>query len=782
MKNKRTLLTVALLLLAGGGVWAQEPADTLTVKTTETLSSNKQEANRNEMLNAENSLGPRNVNIGLPFTGDVVILENDLPVVYYYYPTNPVVVWRKDNSLAGMGLFSFTETAIKTGKVGFAVQSNDRDASRSFRGYASAYVNSFGSSRYDMTITGPISDGWGYMLSFFQNFDRGNGVNFGFTPWFDRTTMVKGSIQKKYKQGNVRVLYKYVDSKNIMGNYSPLIYNGNGKTSELEGFRLGKDSYLLGDGLIPTYDPYTGEERIANLDDDEHSRSQSHSIYLDGEHRFKNKWKLNYAFMYSTVNSPFSVNFPVSLMAYMPDQDGYAGNYTYHGNNSVGSQAYNGSVQFVTSTIIPQSENKYFTGRAELTRKLRGHDLRFGLNYQYNHRKFLAQSAMYLMSVEPNPRLIDIQYVTKNNGALVAGYSGGYGALTDDAYSKIALYASDDIQITKRWNLNVGFRLEHQNKNEKKDSHGYYYNENGSRVFETINDAELIEKKFKNDFNYVGAINTVFKLTPKFGLLAEVSYNSWVDSYWDYAQKDANGNALPDANGKYRQTKSGTFRNNVLNFGGGIYLNLGNSFSLVSKVTRISKENVKYNNASITNPANTSEKVDFAPIFYDISTLGWTTDIVATPFKNFNIHFLFTWQKPQYKNFSYSAFGITYDYNNNIIPELSQVLMEIDPSYTFMGGKMRAWLSLRYFGKQYGNPTNAFYYNARWENFCGLDYNISRNLNLKLQVTNFLDQAGVRGAVQGADQITDATPYTDRIIVANSIRPRTIELTANIKF
>ena len=108
--------------------------------------------------------------------------------------------------------------------------------------------------------------------------------------------------------------------------------------------------------------------------------------------------------------------------------------------------------------------------------------------------------------------------------------------------------------------------------------------------------------------------------------------------------------------------------------------------------------------------------------------------------------------------------------------------MEIDPSYTFMGGKMRGWVSLRYFGKQYGNPTNAFYYNPRWENFCGLDYTISRNLNLKLQVTNFLDQSGVKGAVQGADQITDADPYVGRIVSASGIRPRTIEVTANVKF
>jgi hypothetical protein len=809
MKNKLLIiLCVVSSLLITNNAYSQEQSDSLKVETSESLAANKTEKNRNEMLNAENSPGPRNVNIGLPFTGDLVILENDLPVVYYYYPTSPLVAWRKDNSLAGMGLFSFTETAIKTGKVGFAVQSNDRGSSNSFRGYASIYGNSHGSSRYDMTITGPIKDGWGYMASFYQNFDRGNGVNFGFTPWFDQTTMLKGSLQKKYKGGDVRVLYKFVDSKTLMGNYSPLIYNGNGKTSEYDGFRLGKDSYLLGNGLIPYYDAYTGEAKLANLDDDNHSRSQSHNIYIDGNHRFNggflDKWKLSYSAMYSSQNSPFSVNFPISLMAYMPDQDGYGDSpkYTYHGVGQAGSQEYTGPVQYVRTTIIPQSDNKYITGRAELTKKTGNHDLRFGLNYQNNHRKFVEQSSMYLMTVAPNPVLLDY-YTTVNlgggntmtvpltnnaAGVLPAGFAGGYGFAMDERYSKTALYASDDIQITNRWNLNLGFRLEHQNKYEKRDTHGYYYTPSQipggdpSRVFEKINDVPLVNKDFKNDFNYVGAANTVFKITSKFGLLAEFSYNSWADSYWDYEQKDANGQPVADANDKYRQTKSETFRNNVINFGGGVYFNQGNTFSIVSKVTRITKENVRYTNAKITNPTNKSESVDFSPIFYDISTLGWTTDIVATPFRNFNIHFLLTLQNPQYKNFKFGAFGIEYDYNDNIIPELSKVLMEIDPSYTFMDGKMRGWVSLRYFGKQYGNPTNAFYYNARWENFAGLDYNISRNFNLKLQVTNFLDQAGVRGGVQGADQITDATPYTDRIIVANSIRPRTIELTANVKF
>ncbi len=108
--------------------------------------------------------------------------------------------------------------------------------------------------------------------------------------------------------------------------------------------------------------------------------------------------------------------------------------------------------------------------------------------------------------------------------------------------------------------------------------------------------------------------------------------------------------------------------------------------------------------------------------------------------------------------------------------------MELDPSYTFMKGSLRAWVSFRYFGKQYANQTNAFFYKGWIENFGGLDYRVSRNIDFKLQITNFLDQSGVKGAIQGADQITDATPFVNRKIAAGAIRPRTFEFTVNFKF
>ncbi|OMP79120.1 hypothetical protein [[Flexibacter] sp. ATCC 35208] len=57
---------------------------------------NKTEGDRNVMLNAANNTGPRDVNTGLPATVvGITIQENNLPVVYFYWPELPNRTWRQ---------------------------------------------------------------------------------------------------------------------------------------------------------------------------------------------------------------------------------------------------------------------------------------------------------------------------------------------------------------------------------------------------------------------------------------------------------------------------------------------------------------------------------------------------------------------------------------------------------------------------------------------------------------------------------------------------------------
>lgn len=782
MNAKQLLSLCVLSIFSLNGLQAQKvDKKNKNQQITDSTSTNKkEEKNRNVMLNAESNIGPRNVNIGLPFTGDVVILENDLPVVYYFYPTIPTTSWRMDNSLSKMGLMSFAESAITTGKVGYAVKSSDRDASTSVKGYGSVYVNSFGSSRYDLTVTGPIGKkGWGYMMDAYKSFDRGNGTNYKFTPWNDNTTMLKFAVQKKYSKGNVRLLFKSINSKSVVTNYSPLTYNGNGKTSPLDNFKLGTDSYILGTGMIPYYDYNTGVAAYADLSSDKFSKTNSNTLYLTGEHNFSKGWKLTYSTMYQDINTPLSITFPLTLGIYDPDRAAASKwSFKYQGTSNV----YSGSAQMVSSQMIPQSENTSIFTRLELTKKVGVHDLRFGLNQLYTHRQYNVNSGLYFQTVEANPKLLDMYTFVPaynmtvkatNDHGLMPASAGGYGSATNDKYKKLALYVSDDFKIGKRFDMGLGIRLENQGISELANPY----------INDFVKDRPLISQDFSNRWNFVGAYNFVYKISSQFGLVGDATYNSWNERYWDYAFRDANGNPISDPStpgAKPMQTVPHEFKTNVMNLGGGIFYNIGSSIQLISKLTYISKDNIRASQ-SVTNPANQAERTTFDPIIYDLSTVGWTTDVMANPFKNFSIHYLLTLQAPKYQNYSYSAYGITYDYGDKYIPELSGVLMEVDPSYSFKNG-IKLWASLRYFGKQYGNATNSLYYNGWWENFGGIDYRLSRDINLKFQVTNFLNQEGVKGKIQGADQVTDAAPYTNRTIVASAIRPQTFELTLQYKF
>ena len=723
----------------------------------DTITSRKKEVkNRNVMLNAASNIGPRNVNIGLPFEGDVTILENDLPVVYSFWPQIPTTVWRYDASIGRIGLLNFSETAITNGKVGYAVNSYDRFAGSIFKGYASFMTNQYGLLRGELNISGPIKKGWGYTLSAYENFDPGT-LHYDFTKWDNRTQIFKGGITKAFDRGSVSLLYKYAESKAMYGIYGPFIYEGNGKTKELDNFRLGQDSYIVNDGIVGYYDKITGEKKTYDID--KARLATSNSIELTGDYKFSNSLKISFSSMYSSAKAPFILQYPVNSMS--------PGVYQAQGYSFIhidDKTPYNGPVQLTLSNYIPAEKITTIQNRVELKKTFSKQELRFALHHQYNNEPLFENVySLYYHTIEPNPRKLSALIympnyhmsvpITDENGVIPSAAGRG-GEVRKSKVNKIALYFTDDWRITNRFSLSIGGRIENVKSNGSLSPY----------LDQVVGNRPLKDYDF-NMWNKTASISTILELIKNGGIAAEATYTETKQDVgvWstDYTE------SLPNNQPVKYMTAGVYFKHKV--------------FNVVSNLTYIQKEN--YVAAlNVYNPNNARETQTLYPVLHDIETLGWTTDIVSNPFGSFNMHFLLTLQNPVYRNYNINAFGKNYSFDGKTIPELSKTLIEIDPSYTFMKGKLRTWVSLRYFGKQQATCSNVLYFKGWWENFTGVEYRVNRKLDFKLQVVNFLNQRGVARQILGSELITDPTPYVNTIMTSGYIRPFTTEFTINYKF
>lgn len=674
-----------------------------------------------------------------------------------------------------MGVMSFAEGALQYGKVGYIVTSWDREPTRKFRGYAGVKFSSEGNAAYDMNISAPIGKkGWGISLSAIEVYNHGAFRNYQFANWQDRYESFKAGIYKQYKQGKVGLVYKYAKATPITGSYTPYRYLGDGKTEGFNGFNPGRDSYILGDGMFPYIDFYTGEERMAKMGADSVSSNVTHAFYFYGDHKFDDGYKFKWSTMFMHSKASITMQYPISMNIYDKASDAPFGGATLYGQGSV--VPYEGPVQMISAQYYPQVDINQFMSKGELAKRFGLHNMRMGLTFMYYNAPILSNTGTYLQTVENHPRLLS--FYPAYPGVSQKYCLGGTGGYSRSYTTKTALYLADDFRLNRWISGGVGGRLELQTGK----SHAYPYPNMNYSDYATIlkshTDApsDFVYKN-KGRLNYVLTVNLLAQLTRGFGLVAEATYNRYYSPYTDYAQKNEFG-APVDAAYPLRNKHYDHFES-VLNAGGGVYWNIGQYLNLVSKITYINKKSI----VTSENLYTTAGQYSIYPIFYDINTLGWTTDVMST-IGNFNMHFLFTLQNPKYNNYEYSTpkGDASYSYDGKTIPTLSKVLIEIDPSYYIFDRNVRIWASARYFSKQYGNKTNTISYKGWWETFAGIDWHVNRYLDLKCQLCNVLNQKGVQGSLIGGEQITDESQMIGRGFVAEQIRPRAFEISASFKF
>lgn len=758
MKKKVSTCILFTAILSGMPVYAQKNkgheskakenvTDTVTVKKADG-------SERNVMLNASDANKPREIQIGLP-SEDVNVYENGLPAVYSSAVHKLAAHWRSDASLGEVGLMDPSESAITTGNIAYSVDAKSRLGQKEFKGILNYRANHFGMQQFDFNVSGGIGDKWLYTASVYQNFDPGS-FDVKFDEYSDRTQLYHVGLTRLFNdnKGKISLLYKYAYSRNPgnMLNAAPFIYVGDGSIKEIEGFEPGTASYGPANGDIQYMDIMDGKIKSANLRDLNDNRS--HEIALLTDYTFDSGMKFTLDMKYMNAPKADYVDFGGSTISTVDEADGY----TY-----ADGTPYAGLVEG-RRTWLHMGKVQNFLLTAGLQQRFGNHNVRLGLNEWYYHLDYHSSSFQWTGSVKEYP---DILYAA--DGSRFRGFNELSPEYTVGYENKLALYLTDDWQITPRLNLYYGGRLEYYRMSADQIAHSRY---SGFYIGGTAPDGEVIEPAnvTKDKLNYAATVRLNYNILKGFGVTADGTVATRFPRINEYA-------GTGPTEEQYKRVTIPLIR-------GGIYYR-NNWLDLTSMVTYIAKTN-NIDQQNLTKPGTDEGKTVL--LIYDIQTLGWTTSAEIDPFKNFHLHALFTYQKPVYKNYNASVTfndgtQMSVNANNMIVKEIPQTLVELDPSYNITKD-LRLWLSFRYFGKTYANLQEALYFNGRWETFGGINWKVNKHWDLGVTVINFLNQKGAKGTISGSELITkeEASKYAGCYMSGSYLRPFTVEFSASLKF
>ena len=744
MKHNKLLLPT-FLVAASLATTLPVHADTLLKAYAAVEDSTKTEGNdHGVMLNAKDATEPRQVEIGLPMSYTAVSVDG-VPAVYYYWPNTTSNHWRGEQLLAGQGLQNISTTAIKFGEIGYGVDSYMERGGEKFKGKVKYQTNTYGAQNFDMNLSGKLAKKIYFTLSTYQNFDPGS-MDLKFTNYIDRAQFYTAGLTRLFNndRGRFSVFYKYnvTHPLTTLANYAPFTYDGDGKVSELKGFRMGRDSYLPVDGTMQYRDVKTGELVTNNLYDIIKTRTHEATALLDYDFGNNLTLAVKAKFSHSKGHSGDQLT-----MGFYEDADA-----TYADNGD----AFHGTIQRRLSQINAFCvKDAMFI--AELQKKTANHNWAFGINELYSNIDYARSTTQYYHEVAPNPRKLVY------NGKEYANLNGS--SEYDKGFeNKLAAYVNDTWRVSRNFRMGYGARLELFNIGVDYIGDGRF---SDFYIGANYSDADGNSKTVgtthhtNTGLNYVVSVSPTYNITSNFGLTGEINFLQ------QYRHLEAySGKTLPYYNHRpFILGRAGIFYNSS-------FVNLVSAFTYARRTNDYSRLTVMSDNPN--------EDPVMVGASSGIETMGWTTDAMFTPFKGFRFHAMLTLQSPKYTGYKFEAFNKTYDFSDKTVTKQSKMIIELDPNYTY--DRFNIWASFRYYSKQYANVGNSVYFNGRWETFAGASYKANKMLTFNVNVVNFLNQRGAQGTIPGSELITDGSQYAGTIMAGNYIRPFTVEFGAKLNF
>lgn len=633
---------------------------------------------------------------------------------------------------------------------------------------------SYGSGRADGWIGGPIGDTpWRWLVGGFYTISDGQRHT-GYTQ--DKGGQVRGTVNGEFGWGSIMVGVKRIDQRVGYAQVSPFISDENGDPTGVPGFDAltdtiaGKDNryftFRNADGSSTNFDAGVGTTVKLTQLTGEVKLNLGEGFTFQDNMRYRDSWtKRNSVTPYSVYDQG---DLLTALKAYAPAYGGTSVGYVYTDNPGtvVNLQGANGNslalLNLVRSFTLPEKEFVN-DARFQKTAYIFGqkHDFALGGYYAHVSEEYHANSATALTDVKDNANLLDVYVLDsagRPTGALTENGVLSYGAEYvngSGSSDTIAIYGSDEWQVTDKLRLGGGVRWEHVSVDGRVEGRA---SRNLGQSTTVADNSVLVGTgvytPFKRSFSHTGwTIGANYQFSRDFGVFARQTSAFRLPSVGDYI---SNANANP-----ITQTMD--------------FSEAGIKFAHRKFSAYVTGFRSLYHSYAISDYKLVDGKYVGQTVYGDTDTWGVEVEATWKPVSWFDLHGQYTWQDPRFSNFLYTnSSGKQVDYSNNMLIRVPHNSFRVTPGVNLLQGKLRVEADVSYYGKRYSDVANDVVLPAYTTLDLYARYDATDRLSFNLYVDNVTNQIGLTqgnpraGAIEN-DEAGDAT-YLARSIFGRSVR------------
>ncbi|MET4664769.1 outer membrane receptor protein involved in Fe transport [Sphingomonas sp. PvP056] len=640
--------------------------------------------------------------------------------------------------------------------------------------------SSYNSHRVDGWIGGPIGkSGWRFFTGGYYRLSDGPH-NSGFTQ--DKGGQIRLNVSRDFDRGSVTLGVKRIDER--VGYWGGGIYTTDraGDIVSVPGLNNRKENIAGPDTRYFTFLTPGGDVKFDNALGSTVKLTQLslHADYALSD-TFKIQENLRYRDSFTQRNSitPYSV---APAGSFLSANYGKAVNAA--ARQSLGlfyrdsgaafdlkNQNGNGLalVDLARTHTVPLEEVINDTRVVGAVDLLGHHNLALGFYFAHENEQYGALSASVLTDVTNHADVLDV-YLLSNTGAKLAPLTNGgvvgYGAEYANGSGKsdnIAVYASDEWQITPRFRLDGGVRYEQiQTSGRVEGSKKINLGQSATPADDSVGVGTGVFTPFSrkyDGFAYTAGAN--YQLRPYVGAFVRYTNTFRLPAISNFI---TNAGATPVVQ-KLNMLEAGLkYSRGPVDFYATGFRTIYNSYQISDYRTL------------------TNGLLSPFTVYGDTNTKGIELEATLRPVKWFDLHASWTYQDSRFSDFVYTnSAGQLTDYSHHRLNGIPENTFRITPGVTLFGDRLRVQADVNYNGQLYTDVANQISLPSYASVDLQAQVNVTPRLQLQLIAQNLTNSLGLANGNPRAGTI-DNSEAGQAVFIGSSMYQRNVRAAVTYRF